>query len=92
MKRMYKTLNDAIGCWTVNPNYNSLPHLAMTIRSSAVSCRCKTLRNYHPQLLLDELKVLRRRLDAMIETTDSAVTRCQQIIDTKELEQPYEDT
>lgn len=27
-----KTLNDAIGCWTVNPDYNSLPELAKGVR------------------------------------------------------------
>lgn len=79
-----KTLEEAIGCWTVNPDYKSLPELAKAITQAAVWCRSATKRNKIDDLKRD-LRILRARLDSMIEVTDSAITRCQQIIDTKEL-------
>lgn len=80
-----KTLDQAIGCWTVNPDYNSLVCMAKHVSKSARLCRDRTLSG-RPAKLAEELRVLRGRLAAMIETTDDAVRRCAEIIDTNELE------
>lgn len=81
-----KSLENAIGCWTVNPDYNSLPVLAKGVREAAIWCRRATLsKKSDPAFLRRDLKILRARLDAMVEVTDSAIVRCQQIIDTNEL-------
>ena len=84
-----KTLEQAIGCWTVNPNYNSLVCMARHISESTRHCRHKTLRN-NPSALAAELRVLRGRLEAMIETTNDAIKRCAEIINTNELESSHD--
>jgi len=83
---MSKTLEQAIGCWTVNREYNSLDQLAKGVSASARAARVKTLKN-KPHHLLRELQVLRARLGAMVDVTDGAINRCKQIIDTGELAQ-----
>lgn len=81
---MSKSLNDAIGCWTVNLNYNALPVLAKMVSVTAARCRSITFEG-DPARLLDELNLLRRQIDSFAEVTDSAITRCKQIIATNEL-------
>ena len=79
-----KTLDDAIGCWTVNPDYNSLPTMAGHILKTTRQCRSQTLRG-NPQALKGQLHALRAKLLTMVELTDDAIRRLQQIIDTDEL-------
>jgi hypothetical protein len=81
-----KTLEDAIGCWTVNPAYNSLPELAKAVGEAARWCRQSTLaKRNDPAPLMRDLRILRARIDSMAELTDDAIRRCGQIIDTAEL-------
>ena len=79
-----KTLEDAIGCWTFNRDYNSLDYLATLVSSSARSCREKTLSG-DPRELITELHFLRGRLGAMTEAADDALRGCKEIIDTGEV-------
>ena len=84
---MAKTLNDAIGCWTVNTDYNSLPILANMIKKTANRCKRITLaKRSDPKKLLSELVLLHRRLESMDEITCDAIRRCKQIINTNEVE------
>lgn len=80
-----KTLEEAIGCWTVNREYNSLPRLAKMVSEAARWCRASTLHSKNPQLLKRDLDILRARLETMMETTLSAQARLTQIIKTEEL-------
>lgn len=80
-----KTLNDAIGCWTNSDN--SLAHMAMNIHAAAAKCRGITKKNMAPEVLLEELSLLKRRLESMMEITEGAIKRCKEIIDTEELGQ-----
>ena len=81
-----KTLNDAIGCWTVNRDYNSLPALATKVTEAARWCRDSTLHKRNdPHRLLRDLNILKARLGSMTETIDSAIKRCEEIIHTNEL-------
>lgn len=81
-----KTLEQAIGCWTVTPEYNSLPELAKMVRESAVACRNLTKRN-RPELLLRELEVLIGRIDTIQSLAVDAKRRLREIIETGELGQ-----
>jgi hypothetical protein len=45
-----KTLEEAIVCWTVTREYNSLKILANSVKKSACSCRSKTLRTWSAAL------------------------------------------
>lgn len=82
---MAKSLDDAIGCWTVNKQFLSLPILAKKVSEAANWCQQRTLSKLNdPQLLLNDLRILRSRLDSMVEVADSAIARCQQIIINKE--------
>jgi hypothetical protein len=80
---MAKTLEDAIGCWTVDPA--SFKSRFEQIRFSIRTCKTFTQQNQPPERLLEELRLLKRRLDSLNEVVTSAVTRCEQIITTKEL-------
>ena len=82
---MTKTLEEAIGCWTVNRDYNSLPQLARGVSEAARWCRQKTLRG-RPHKLLRDLRLLCGRLEAMLEVTNDAIRRCEKIINTDEVE------
>ena len=73
------SLEDAIGCWTTNREYGSLDVRATLILSSARFCRRKTLKG-DPHTLLPELRLLRSRLESMMEITDGAIRRCEEII------------
>lgn len=79
-----KTLEEAIGCWTVNSDYNSLTVLASGIKHTANRCQRITKRNQPPGELLTELDVLKRRTETMLELTNDAIRRCTQIIETGE--------
>lgn len=81
---MTRTLEEAIGCWTTNLNYNSLPILTSIVKEAAGWCRKATLKS-SPGVLRSELKILRGRLDAMIEVTDGAIKRCSEIIENNEV-------
>jgi hypothetical protein len=82
---MTKTLEEAIGCWTTNLEYNSLVVMARRISMSATLCRKHTMANKPNQLKL-ELHILHQRLDAMLALTLQATDRLYQIIGTNELE------
>ena len=82
---MTKTLNEAIGCWTTNLDYNCLTVLASMVKATATRCRRLTLQNTSPAVLLSELELLRKRLEATTETTNSAIKRCKEIIATNEV-------
>ena len=82
---MPKTLEAAIGCWTSNKEYNSLIHQSRKIGIAAQSCRRYTLANKPAQLEI-ELKVLRNRLETMLELTKDAQRRITEIMQTGELE------
>ncbi len=79
-----KTLDEAIGCWTVHPEYLNLVKLAGMVSDSARLCKRVTLQN-DPALLTTELELLRKRLESMTEVTLDAQRRLRQIIETKEL-------
>ena len=79
-----KTLEDAIGCWTTNPEYNGLVQIASIVGASARLCRTKTLNN-NPQGLLEELELLQKRVNTMEELTNDTIRRCREIINTNEL-------
>jgi len=80
-----KSLDDAIGCWTVNSEYNSLPTMARKVSIAASTCRKYTTAGKVDQLAL-ELGVLRKRLETMLELTVDAQRRLKEIVDTNELE------
>jgi hypothetical protein len=80
-----KTLDDAIGCWTTRPDWNSVVPYSKLISNSAKACRRETLRN-NPMKLVAELEILRNRLNGMLELTTDAERRLAQIIATNELE------
>jgi hypothetical protein len=82
---MPKTLEAAIGCWTSDKDYNSLIHQSHKIGIAAQSCRRYTLANKPVQLEI-ELKVLRNRLETMLELTIDAQRRITEIMQTGELE------
>jgi hypothetical protein len=78
-----KTLEMAIGCWTVNPD--SFEHKITLIRQSATTCKRFTIGNQPPSRLKEELILLQRRIEALTEVVASAVTRCDEIINTGEV-------
>lgn len=82
---MSKTLEEAIGCWTVNKDYNSLQVLATNISKTAARCRRITQQNKPPAVLKTELELLQRQIVTIEETTEEAIIRCNVIIVTKEL-------
>ena len=82
---MTKTLEQAIGCWTSNREYNSLIHQARKISISAGICRKYTLANKPTQLGI-EIGVLRKRLETMLQLTIDAQKLYTEIMETKELE------
>lgn len=82
-KRCDKTLEAAIGCWTVNPD--SFDHKIKLIRQSATTCKRFTRGNRKPAELKSELILMQRRVAALTEVLASAVTRCDEIINTGEV-------
>lgn len=82
---MSKNLEQAIGCWTVNREYNSLPKMGSSILLSANDCRRSTQAG-DAERLCEDLRVLRSRLMAMLETTDHAMRRMAQILQTNEVD------
>lgn len=81
-----KTLDQAIGCWTTNVDGGLIAKVAL-IKASVLACKHITLRNNSPRVLLNELELLQKRIDTIRDLARAAHRRCQQIIDTKELEQ-----
>jgi hypothetical protein len=79
---MRKTLDDAIGCWTTSDD--GLGHSAAFINQSVRNIQRATKKNT-PLILLTELKLLHRRLNAMTELALHASVRCQNIIETNEV-------
>lgn len=77
-----KMLDQAIGCWTTSPD--AMAHRITLLRQSVAACRRRTIRNQKPALLREELVVLRKRLLAMVDLVDSAIARCDVIIENKE--------
>lgn len=75
-----KTLLDAIGCWTDADD--GLRNHALLVSQSVAVCRRRTRNNEAPTKLLDELTLLRKRIDSLTDMTDAAITRCRQIIET----------
>ena len=82
---MPKTLEDAIGCWTSNKEFNSLIHQSRKVSIAAQSCRKYTIADKPAQLGM-ELVVLRKRLETMLETTIDTQRRFTEIMETGELE------
>lgn len=82
---MPKSLEDAIGCWTVNPSYNSLPTLARMVLETTKCCRRTTQRG-NPDKLKADLSDLYSQASSLRELAESAIHRLNQIIETKELE------
>lgn len=81
---MSKTLEEAIGCWTTNAEYNALFKMSHMVKQTAYDCRRLTIKG-NPQKLLPELVLLRNRLESMLDVTNSAIRRCQEIIETNEV-------
>lgn len=81
---MTKTLEEAIGCWTVNMEYNSLPALASLVKNSANRCSRITKRST-PIILAMELEILRKRAETILELTNDAIRRCREIIEKGEV-------
>jgi hypothetical protein len=79
-----KSLDDAVGCWTVNTEYNSLPTMARKVSIATSRCRKFTTAGKVAQLAL-ELEILRKRLGTMLELTVDAQRRLKEIVDTNEL-------
>jgi hypothetical protein len=80
-----KSLDDAIGCWTVNSEYNSLPTMARKVSIAASTCRWLTTAGKVERLAL-ELGILQKRLETMLQLTIDAQRRLKEIIDTNELD------
>jgi hypothetical protein len=78
-----KTLEDAIGCWTIDPG--GFRTRIQLISQSARVCGVFTKQNRSPKELLAELQMMRRRIDALTEVVDSAIVRCTAIINTGEV-------
>ena len=82
---MPKTLEEAIGCWTSNKEFNSLIHQSRKIGIAAQSVRKYTITNKPAQLGI-ELGVLRKRLETMLQLAIDAQRRFTEIMETNELE------
>jgi hypothetical protein len=78
-----KTLEQAIGCWTVNPD--GFRTRIQLISQSARVCNLFTQQNKPPAELLSELQFMRRRIASLTEVVDSAIVRCEAIISTGEV-------
>jgi hypothetical protein len=79
---MPKSLDQAIGCWTTNPDalQGRLKLLSLSVRAS----KRITERNQDPRKLYEELKIMLRRIDSFKEIAASAQARCKEIIETGE--------
>jgi len=84
-QRPKKTLEQAIGCWTVNEDYNVLPAMGKMILKTCKRARAITKRGNAKQLKA-ELFVLRKRLITTLDLCKDAERRLTEIIETKELE------
>jgi hypothetical protein len=84
-----KTLEEAIGCWTVNPDFNSLPVHARRVLKTVDACKRKTLKG-DPMALQSELHVLRMQVMSMTELVESAELRLTQIIANDELKEGWD--
>lgn len=80
-----KTLEQAIGCWTSNRQYNSLEIIADLVKESARGCRKATLKD-DPMKLAGELELLSARLRTLTELNNDAMRRLTVIIQTGELQ------
>jgi hypothetical protein len=78
-----KTLEQAIGCWTVDPD-GFRTRIQLISQSGRVCCLF-TKQNKPPQELLSELQFMRRRIGSLTEVVDAAIVRCTAIINTGEV-------
>ena len=86
-ERERKPLDEAIGCWTNNADYNALFKQAARLLATAQRCRTRT-RAGNPDALRAELILLEKQVDAMRELTSDTIRRCRQIISTGEVVTP----
>lgn len=84
---MPKTLEEVIGCWTVNPQFNSLPRMANRVKVCTTRCSRAT-RAGSPRELKDELRVLKMQLSSMLKLATEADKRLDEIILKHELSKP----
>ena len=77
---MPKTLEEAIGCWTIDPQ--GLAGSVKAVADSIYACAKITRRNRSPRTLLCELKLLDHRLDVLADDVDTALRRCRELIST----------
>ncbi len=77
-----KTLEEAIGCWTVGSD--GLDRHARAISSTVHKCSYYTKRGRMLDLA-KELELLTRQMDAMNETLLGALNRFKEIVDTEEV-------
>jgi hypothetical protein len=75
---MPKKLEEAIGCWTTDPQ--GLAGSAKAVADSIYACAEITRRNRSPRTLLCELKLLDHRLEVLANDIDTAVRRCREVI------------
>lgn len=81
-----KTLEQAIGCWTTNKQYNSLPVLCRRVLDTATRCSRITKRNKKLEILLEELDLLIKQINTLLKLAEDTRNRCMKIITTDELQ------
>jgi hypothetical protein len=81
---MSKRLEDAIGCWTTNPD--GLLSRARGVTESVKACALVTRRGKGSDdaLLMSELELLQRRVESLDEIVKGALKRIREIVSTDE--------